>query len=235
MTGRDGCSLALTWISTDEDVGALRRLLGASAIALSLTLGPGSATAESLAAALARAYTSNPVLRAERARQRATDEQVPQALSGWRPTVTTAADAGFEWRDTDPGPKTETEPGNVTIALSQPVFRGFKTTSGTRQAEAVVEAGQQDLLGVEQRVLFDGAVAYMDVWQDRQIVTFRTRSVEFLAAEDRAARARFDVGEVTRTDVSQAFASLSQSRADLAVAKANLAASTAALCPRHRQ
>ena len=136
---------------------------------------------------------------------------------------------GGEFEPVDlPATETETEPAEVTIALSQPVFRGFRTTSGTRQAEANVEAGEQDLLGVEQQVLFDGAVAYMDVWRDRQIVTFRTRSVEFLAAEDRAARARFDVGEVTRTDVSQAFASLSQSRANLAVAQANLAASTAA-------
>ena len=106
---------------------------------------------------MARAYDSNPVLRSDRARQRATDEQVPQALSGWRPTVTANGDAGIERTKTEPemglATTSKTEPASVSIVLSQPVFRGFRTVSGTRQAEAVVEAGQQDLLSVEQQVL----------------------------------------------------------------------------------
>jgi TolC family type I secretion outer membrane protein len=206
---------------------ALKRVLGASTIALGLTLGCVEASAEGLAAALARAYISNPVLRAERARQRATDEQVPQALSGWRPVVIGAGDVGVERTEIDPGGTSTTEPAGVSIALSQPVFRGFRTVSGTRQAEAIVEAGQQDLLGVEQQVLLEGAIAYMDVWRDRQIVDLRARSVQFLIAERRATEARFDVGEVTRTDVSQARASVSEAQADLAEARFNLAASTA--------
>jgi outer membrane protein len=185
------------------------------------------ACAETLNEALASAYSGNPALRAERARQRATDEQVPQALSGWRPTVTAEADAGHNWSDSHPGPSTESDPADVSISLSQPLFRGFKTINGTRAAEASVRAGRQDLLAVEQDTLFKAVQAYMNVLRDRQIVGFRQKNVEVLQEQLRAATARFEAGEITRTDTEQARASLSGSQASLSVARANLAASVA--------
>jgi TolC family type I secretion outer membrane protein len=202
----------------------------------------GQARADTLAEAMAAAYLGNPVLQGERARQRATDEQVPQALSGWRPTVIVRGDGGYEWdrraverrlpppaddvtvTDTSSADNT---PARFAIGLSQPIFRGFRTVSETARAEANVAAGQQDLLAVEQEVLLDAIAAYMDVLRFREIVILRQRNVEALGEQLRGAEARFSVGEITRTDVEQARARLSFSEAELAVARANLAASAA--------
>jgi hypothetical protein len=146
---------------------------------------------------MASAYLSNPVLQGERARQRATDEQVPQALSGWRPTVVLRGDGGYEWGSTTverrlPPPRdditiTDTNdadntPARFAIGLSQPIFQGFRTVRETARAEANVAAGQQDLLAVEQEVLLDATAAYMDVVRDREIVALRQRNVGALSS-----------------------------------------------------
>ena len=205
-------------------------------------LGGAGAQAETLNEAMAAAYLGNPVLQGERARQRATDEQVPQALSGWRPTVILRGDGGYEWgsstfKRTIPTPtdditvtdssSADNTPARFAIGLSQPIFRGFRTVSETDRAEANVAAGQQDLLAVEQEVLLDVTASYMDVVRFREIVTLRQRNVEALGEQLRGADARFSVGEITRTDVEQARARLSLSEAELSVARANLAASAA--------
>jgi hypothetical protein len=205
--------------------------------------GRAMAAADTIAEAMASAYLGNPTLQAERARQRATDEQVPQALSGWRPTVVLRVDGGYEWgRSTTEGPAAvpvpdpptvtrttsgDNTPARVSIGLSQPIFRGFRTVSETARAEANVAAGGQILLAVEQQVLLDASVAYMNVLRDREIVVMRQRTVEALGEQQRGAQARFDVGEITRTDVEQARARLSRAEAELAAARANLAASAA--------
>lgn len=199
-------------------------------VALAGVPGPASA-AETIASALSQAYMGNPSLRAERARQRGTDELVPQALSGWRPTVVTNADGGAEWsktrRRTTPAEKASTNPANVTIQLSQPIFNGFQTVSGTKVAEASVAAGRQNLLQVEQEVLLDASTAFMNVLRDRAVVELRQRNVQVLREQLRASQVRFDVGEITRTDVEQSRARLSLSEAELSVAQANLQASIA--------
>lgn len=192
---------------------------------------------------MAAAYLGNPVLQGERARQRATDEQVPQALSGWRPTVILSGDGGYEWgrrrvKTPLPPPRFGEEitdvssddhtPARFAIGLSQPIFRGFRTISETERAEANVAAGQQDLLAIEQQVLLDVTAAYMDVLRAREIVALRQRSATALGEQLRGADARFSVGEITRTDVEQARARLSRAEADQAVARANLAAAAAA-------
>ncbi len=187
----------------------------------------GPASAETLNEALAAAYSGNPALGAERARQRATDEQVPQALSGWRPTVTAEGDVGHKWSNTNTAPATESDPAGISISLAQPLFRGFKTVNGTRAAEASVKAGRQNLLAVEQDILFAAVEAYANVLRDRQIVSFRQKNVAVLQEQLRAATARFEAGETTRTDTAQARARLSQSQAALAGARATLAASVA--------
>ncbi len=189
-----------------------------------------SAEAESLRRALARAYLKNPQLGAERARQRATDEAVPQALSGWRPTVSANGDYGYvkdEVVTTLSRTKNGRQPRGYSITLSQPVFEGMRTYFGTLQAEANVNAGRQTLLNVQQTVLLDGVTAYMNVIRDRTIVSLRRKNVAVLKEQLRASQARFNVGEITRTDVAQARARLSQSQSNLAVAKSNLAASAA--------
>jgi TolC family type I secretion outer membrane protein len=212
----------------------LRKSCAALLLSASLVVGgAGVVSAESIHDALANAYSGNPTLNAERARQRATDEQVPQALSGWRPTISAGAQANLVVQDRDQsgGPGTlkpnTTFPAEVNIGLSQPVFRGFKTVEGTKLAESNVLAGRQNLLAVEQQVLFNAAQAYMNVLRDRQRVAFRGRNVAALREQLRGAQERFNVGEVTRTDVAQANARLNEAQAALAQERASLASSTA--------
>ncbi len=181
----------------------------------------------SIAQALAFAYGGNPALRAERARQRATDEAVPQALSGWRPVIVADADAGVVWANSSRGRGKDRQPFGAAVTLSQPVFRGFRTVSGTARAEAIVSAGRQNLLAVEQQVLLDAASAYMNVIRDRNILGLRQKNVSALEGQLRASEERLKVGEDTRTDVSQARARLALSHAALARAEADLASSLA--------
>jgi outer membrane protein len=199
------------------------------ALVLPLLFGSANVNAETLAEALASAYSGNPTLGAERARQRATDEETAQALSGWRPTVDAAADAGIADTHTKPnmGTNGTTYPADISITLTQPVFRGFKTVKGVKRAEADVEAGRQNLLAVEQQTLFDTVTAYMNVIRDRRILALRQRNVTVLREQLRASNERFNVGEVTRTDVAQSRARLSLSESTVAEAKSNLAASIA--------
>lgn len=192
-----------------------------------LAFGAGQVSAETLIEAMVSAYSSNPTLQAERARQRGTDELVPQALSGWRPTVNTEGSIAQVWSDSNNGPATENDPKSVAIGLSQPIFRGFKTINGTKAAEANVEAGKQSLLAIEQDILFQAIQAYMNVIRDRQIVGLRQQNVGVLQKQLTAADERFKVGEITRTDVAQSRASLSGAQSNVASAKATLAASVA--------
>src|SRR5262245_31293014 len=182
---------------------------------------------ETIAAALGASYMGNPTLNAERARQRATDEGVPQALSGWRPTVSANGDVGVAWNDSSINKPNQTTPAGVAVTLTQPVFNGFGTVSQTAVAEALVSAGRQSLLSVEQQVLLDAATAYMNVIRDRNVLQLRQKNVEVLTEQLKASQARFDVGEITRTDVAQSRASLAQSQSAYAAAEANLAASVA--------
>ena len=207
--------------------GFLRTLLLSAAMVI---VPAGGALAETLNEALASAYSGNPSIRAERARQRAIDEKVPQALSGWRPRVTAEAELSHNWTFTDtPGndQTRESDDLDLVIGLSQPLFRGFKTVEGTKQAESTVEAGRYNLLAVEQDILFDAVQAYMNVIRDRQIVSLRQQNITVLREQLRAATELFNAGQTTRTDTAQARARLSQSEAEHASSRANLAASVA--------
>lgn len=196
-------------------------------VVITMLLQSTAASAETIASALSKAYVGNPQLKADQARQRATDEQVPQAKSGWRPTVTANAEVAKVYQDSSPGGKADFLSRNFQITLSQPIFDGFQTENALREAEATVLAGKQNLLAVEQQVLLDGATAYMNVIRDREVVNYRRKSVDNFAEQLRAAKARLDAGQITITDVSQARARASQSRSDLAVAIGNLQTSVA--------
>lgn len=200
-------------------------------------LGVASASAESLHEALGAAYRTNPTLGAERARQRATDEQVPQALSGWRPQISASASAATQQRRakatsvfgaTGDYNTTNSSPGSLNIQLVQPIYQGGRTVASTKAAEANVRAGRQQLLSTEQDVLFRTVQAYMNVIRDRQIASLRLQNIKVLRDQLRATRLRFQVGEVTRTDVAQSESRVSQSISAEANARAQLAASIAA-------
>jgi outer membrane protein len=202
-------------------------------VAAALAL-PCAATAETLESALAQAYRNNPTLNAQRAALRATDESVPQALANYRPRVTGTADAGFqhfESTSTTGGTLTETNaniaPRGGNIGLVQPLFNGFRSGNLTRQAESSVLAGRETLRNAEQVALLDGATAYMNVLRDTAILDLQRRNVQVLQEQLKQARDRFNVGEVTRTDVAQSEARLAASQSQVLAAEANLKGSQA--------
>ncbi|MBC8012720.1 MAG: TolC family outer membrane protein [Methyloceanibacter sp.] len=204
------------------------------------------ASAETLEQALADAYLINPVLNAERARLRATDEQVALAKSGLRPFVSGSADWNYVNQNSERagggggggnaidlgsgGLTTDgvTTPHGYSVQLSQPLFEGFQNLNAIRQAKSTVQAAREALRSVEQTVLLDAATAYVNVVRDQAIVRLRENDVSVLAEQLKATKDRFDVGEVTRTDVAQAEARRSEALATLAAAQANLKTSRAA-------
>lgn len=186
-----------------------------------------SADAQTLNNALSAAYSNNPTLNAARAQLRGVDESVAQALSGWRPQVFGSASIGHTSTYSKPAFSTSNNTGTVGIQVEQPLFRGFRTVNGTRQAEAAVNAQRENLRSTEQTVMFDAAQSYMDVIRDTAIVSLRRSDIKFLREQVRAARDRFTVGEGTRTDVSQAEARLSAAQSQLNLALANLNANRA--------
>lgn len=204
----------------------LRHVAAVGIATASLALGT-AAQAESFKQALVNAYRSNPTLQAERARQRGTDELVPSAKSGWRPVISASGDITYRATDTDVTTDKDATSKSLNIQLAQPLFRGFKTVEGVAQAKETVRAGRQQLLAVEQDVLLDAATAYMNVIRDRRILSLREQNVGNLQRQANAAKARFDAGEVTRTDVSQARARVSGAKAQVASARATLAESSA--------
>ena len=195
-----------------------------------------SVTAQSLEEALAKTYANNPTLLAQRANLRAIDEEVPQALSNWRPTVTFTADGGKTNVETTSQPTTGTDtttngenrtPRSYTLSLSQPLFRGFRTVAETRRAENRVRAERARLTATEQTVLRDGVTAYMDVVRDQAVLELNISNEQVLRRQLEAANDRFEVGEITRTDVSQAEARLARATADRVQAEGTLESSRA--------
>ncbi|MGY6627411.1 MAG: TolC family outer membrane protein [Oceanicaulis sp.] len=186
---------------------------------------------QSLEETLSAAYRTNPQLQAERARLRQSTEGVVQARSALLPSV--SASGTLSESETWGGAGVGGAGGgngssSVGATLSQPLYRGGRTRGSINAAQARLEAGRERLRAVEQNVLFDAVSAHANVTRDQQIVSIRSNNVEVLGEQLRAARDRFEVGEITRTDVAQAEARLSGARAQLSGAQAALAASRAA-------
>ena len=192
---------------------------------------PIAARGETLNEALASAYKVNPRLDAARATLRATDEEVPRAISGYRPTITGEADTSFQNQVTRP-PRAINGDGNsnprgYSVQLVQPLFRGFRVVNTVAEAEATVRSGRETLRTVEQSVLLEAVTAYLDVVRDQAIVRLRENNVTVLTRDLRATQDRFNVGEVTRTDVAQAQARRAAAVSALDLAKSNLQTSRA--------
>jgi outer membrane protein len=209
------------------------RLRGGAALVLAflvVTVFGRPASAETLEQALADAYLINPVLNAERARLRATDEQVALAKSGLRPFVSGSADWNYVNRNSDPADLTMdgvTHPHGYSVELTQPLFEGFQNLNAIRQAKSTVQAAREAL----RRRTDDPARCrdrHVNVVRDQAIVRLRENDVTVLTEQLKATKDRFEVGEVTRTDVAQAEARRSEALATLAAAQANLKTSRAA-------
>jgi outer membrane protein len=216
----------------------LRPIAGLAIVAALLLARPGMAVADTLEWALVQAYQNNPTLNAQRANLRAQDEAVPQALSGYRPRVSLTATVGNQYQQTlskavtPAGPVYDTNhsdftPHTVGVTATQTLFNGFQTANRTRQAEAQVSAGRATLAVTEQTVLLNGATAYMNLVRDAAILDLQRRNVEVLQEQLRQTRDRFNVGEVTRTDVAQAESRLAAGRAQVLQAESNYVSSKA--------
>lgn len=185
------------------------------------------AETQTLEQALAAAYVRNPSLQAERAKLRVVDEKVPEALSGWRPSIDAVAGAGISRQSmknsaTSPDAKT-LSPRDVGVTVTQPVFRGFRTVASVRAADAEVAAQRAVLLAAEQNLLLDTARAYLDVVQAQKVRELTLANEEVLRKEVDATQSRFTVGEVTKTDISQAQARVNAAQALRIQAEGDLA------------
>jgi len=200
--------------------------------------GPSPASAEKIEAALARAYQNNPQLNAQRANTRATDEGVPQALSGYRPKISITGAAGEQYTDTVSKTNTQgvntyqhshgtTSPWSAGATATQTLFNGFQTANQTRRAESQVSAAREGLRVMEQTVLLTAATTYMDVLRDTANLEVQRTNVRVLEETLKQTRDRFNVGEVTRTDVAQAEAQLAAAQSAVAAAESVLNTSRA--------
>jgi outer membrane protein len=205
-----------------------------------LPLTASQARSETLESALVQAYQNNPTLNSQRAATRAIDEGVPQALSGYRPKITATTIAGEQVSSTTsklttvpPGTSPYSTlsgnngPASVGATITQTLFNGFQTANRTRQAESAVLAARATLRLTEQTVLLSAATAYMNLLRDTAILDLQRRNVEVLQEQLRQTRDRFNVGEVTRTDVAQSEASLAAGRSQVLSAEANYTSSVA--------
>ena len=197
-----------------------------------------------LVEAFATTYSNNPALQAERARLRATDENVPQALAGWRPTITLAGTAGYDGgiaRESGGGasvnPLTglpisgggglkieegrDSATGQVTV--TQPLYRGGRTRANVNRSQSQVMGERAHLIAQEETTFSNVVSAYVGVIQQEQILQLNINNEQVLARQLQATNDRFRVGEITRTDVAQAQAALAGASATRETAEGNLA------------
>ncbi|HEY1983283.1 MAG TPA: TolC family outer membrane protein, partial [Xanthobacteraceae bacterium] len=213
-------------------------MLGGAAVAMGCRV----ATADTLEWALVQAYQNNPALNAQRAALRATDENVPQALSGYRPKLSVTSTDGFTYTSTLSDTVNQAVfPNSVSYSniakdfgtrgvgatATQTLYNGFQTANRTRQAESQVMGARETLRVTEQQVLLDAATAYMNLLRDEAILDLNRRNVEVLTEQLKQTRDRFNVGEVTRTDVAQAESRLAAGRSALLGAQSNFVTSQA--------
>lgn len=194
-----------------------------------LMTGVSTARAETLREALAETYRNSPTLNAQRAGVRATDENVPIARAGLMPKVFVSASVGSEWQSTKlPGAlgggrsNSRTYPRGYNLNVTQPLFDGFRTPNSIRQADAGILSARETLVNTEQTVLFDAVQAYMNLIRDFALWNLQRNNVNLLSETRKQTNERFKVGEVTRTDVAQADASLASARSALIAAEAQL-------------
>ena len=191
------------------------------------------ASAETLRWSLAQAYRNNPQLNAQRAAVRVADENVPQALSGYRPKISLSASVGEQYVDTltkatssSGGAVYTSTHGNTAVqtyggTVTQNVLNGFQTVNRTRQSEQQASAARENLRLTEQSVLLAAATSYMNLIRDAAILDLQRRNVEVLQEQLRQTRDRFNVGEVTRTDVAQSESRVAAGRSAVLSAESN--------------
>src|SRR6202042_3714955 len=201
----------------------------AAAVLLVAYMGLAPASGDTIEAALVRAYQNNPQLNAQRALVRSTDENVPQALSGYRPKVAVTASAGYQYTDALSsafGATTDFHGGQTPLSaggtITQTLYNGNQTANKTRAAESQVSGAREGLRVLEQTVLLSAATIYMDYLRDSAIVEVQRSNTRVLEQTLKQTQDRFNVGEVTRTDVAQSEAQLAAGKTQQLTAESNL-------------
>jgi outer membrane protein len=212
-------------------IGCLKRVgtLGLAGLVLVGTL--GTARAETLADALRDAYINSGLLQQNRALLRAADEDVAQAVAALRPIIDWTAGVMRDFNRVRSGSSNTLNPGanstaettaNVGVTASLLIYDFGRSDFLTEAAKETVLATRETLRSVEQMVLLTAVQAYMNVIRNREFVDLRRNNLRLLQEELRAANDRFEVGEVTRTDVAQAEAAVALAESGLAVAEGDL-------------
>ncbi|MDV3456684.1 TolC family outer membrane protein [Sphingomonas sp. HF-S4] len=183
---------------------------------------PGVRPTTTLRDALVQTYNSNPDLAGERANQRANDENVPIARSRGLPGASATGSANTSIYDSDANLISATRQARLGINLSQPIYSGGAVRNSVRAAETRVEAGQANLRGTEADVFTQAVTVYVDVLRDEAIVRLNQQNVRVLGVNLQATRDRFEVGDLTRTDVAQSEARLALAEGQLRTAEARL-------------
>ncbi|MCR9256104.1 MAG: TolC family outer membrane protein [Alphaproteobacteria bacterium] len=192
---------------------SIAKVLSGTAIAAFLAAGT-PVQAQTLSEALVEAYQTNPDLAASRAQLRQSDEALGGAVAAWRPTVTLNGSVSVSRQEQEFSTGTSTEdtltPSSLSLTLSQPVWQGGRISANIDSAEFAVQSRRASLVGVEQGVFVDVSTAYLNVLRDTAVLRLQQNNEERLVQQLEAARDRFQVGEVTRTDVAQAEARLQE-------------------------
>lgn len=183
--------------------------------------------AETLADALIAAYRNSNLMEQNQAILRAADEDVAQAVASLRPVVAFIADGQYGYSQTllDSGISVSNDGlfGNYSVTAQMTLFDFGRTQLAIEAAKEIVLATREALIAIEQQVLLAAVSAFVDVRLQQEIVSLRENNVRVITEQLRAAQDRFDVGEITRTDVAQAEARLAEARANLVVAQGDLA------------
>lgn len=213
-------------------------IIPALAVTFAVISQGGELKAQTIRDALASAYIYNPQLNAARAALRVTNEGVPQALAGYRPSLSLNADLGAQHNINTTGSGSQTTagtgrqetnqtPAGYNFTVNQTLFNGFLTDNQVRQAETLVRAQRETLRTAEQSIMLLAVTAFMDVVRDQAILKLQKNNVVVLTEQLRQTRDRFKVGEVTRTDVAQAESQLQAGISQVSAAEAALIASKA--------
>ena len=197
----------------------LRSLALASSIAAMAT---SSASAETLREALVSAYETNPTLTGARAGQRATDEGVPLAKANGRPSASLQPTLTENVIIDSSSSVTQGRSFNAATSITVPLYQGGGVRNAVRAAETRVEAGQAGLRGTESAIFSAVVGAYMDVIRDESIVGLNRAQVGVLQVNLEATKDRFEIGDLTRTDVAQSEARLANSISQMEAARSNL-------------
>ncbi|MGB4106785.1 MAG: TolC family outer membrane protein [Alphaproteobacteria bacterium] len=180
----------------------------------------------SLSQALRLAYLNNPALNSARSDLQATQEELPQAQAGWKPIVT--ADADVTNSDSDSGGSDENNTSkSAGLTLTQPVYRGGRTVAETASARSAIAARSQILRAQEQDIFENAVIAYMDVLRDEALLDLQRQNSDLQSRQLKATSDRFEVGELTKTDVSQSEARVAEAEANVIDAQGNLNSSRA--------